>query len=206
MNHNESRPTSRAAVLAIGVVLAAMSAFYAYTSLTPSAATQTMEIPGTEGPPRDEGGPTDDGHIRGSVTVFDDSVSAIAHLDPDLLKALRSAATDAADAGIEFQVNSGWRSADYQNQLLRDAVSKYGSEHEAARWVATSKTSPHVSGDAVDIGRNDAIAWLSEHGAAYGLCQIYGNEPWHFELRPDARNSGCLPTYADPTHDPRMQR
>ncbi|WP_332642018.1 M15 family metallopeptidase [Aeromicrobium sp.] len=205
MNHNESRPTSRAAVLAIGVVLAAMSAFYAYTSLTPSSATQTSPMTGMEGPPRDDGGPTDNGHIRGSVTVFDDSVSAIAHLDPDLLKALRSAATDAAADGIEFQVNSGWRSADYQNQLLRDAVSKYGSEREAARWVATPKTSPHVSGDAVDIGRNDAIAWLAQHGAAYGLCQIYGNEPWHFELRPDASKGGCLPTYADPTHDPRMR-
>ena len=34
--------------------------------------------------------------------------------------------------------------------------------------------------------RPAATAWLSEHGAAYGLCQIYGNEPWHYELRPDA--------------------
>ena len=41
---------------------------------------------------------------------------------------------------------------------------------------------------------------------AYGLCQIYGNEPWHFELRPDAVDHGCPPTYADPTHDPRMQQ
>ena len=31
-----------------------------------------------------------------------------------------------------------------------------------------------------------ATAWLSEHGAAYGLCQVYRNEPWHYELRPDA--------------------
>lgn len=205
MNHNESRPTSRAAVLAIGVVLAAMSAFYAYTSLEPSAATQTSPMTGMDGPPRDDGGPTDDGHIRGSVSVFDDSVSAVAHLDPKLLKALRTAATDAADVGIEFQVNSGWRSTDYQDQLLQDAVVKYGSEHAAARWVATPRTSPHVSGDAVDIGRNDAIAWLSQHGTAYGLCQIYDNEPWHFELRPDAKDAGCPPTYADPTHDPRMR-
>ena len=64
--------------------------------------------------------------------------------------------------------------------------SKYGSEAEAARWVATPDTSAHVSGDAVDIGPADATAWLSEHGAAYGLCQIYGNEPWHYELRPEA--------------------
>ena len=63
-----------------------------------------------------------------------------------------------------------------------------------------------MSGDAVDIGHSDATAWLSEHGAGYGLCQIYGNEPWHYELRPEAVDHGCPRMYADPTHDPRMQR
>ena len=53
---------------------------------------------------------------------------------------------------------------------------------------------------------SDAAAWLSEHGAEYGLCQIYRNEPWHFELRPEAIDHGCPPVYADPTHDPRMQQ
>ena len=62
-----------------------------------------------------------------------------------------------------------------------------------------------MSGEAVDIGP-DAAAWLSVHGAAYGLCRIYGNEPWHYELRPDAVDRGCPPLYADPAHDPRMQR
>ena len=56
---------------------------------------------------------------------------------------------------------------------------------------ATPATSLHVSGDAVDIGHADADAWLSQHGAAYGLCQIYRNEPWHFELRPEAVAQGC---------------
>ena len=74
-----------------------------------------------------------------------------------------------------------------------EAVSKYGSEAEAARWVATPNTSAHVSGDAVDIGPSGAAAWLSEHGAAYGLCQIYGNEPWHYELRPEPSITAALP-------------
>ena len=129
-----------------------------------------------------------------------------ANLDPDLLRALRQATTDAADDGIEIFVNSGWRSREYQEQLLHQAVSKYGSVKEAARWVATPNTSAHVSGDAVDIGHSDATAWLSRHGAKYGLCQIYRNEPWHYELRPKAIDHGCPPMYADPTHDPRMQQ
>jgi zinc D-Ala-D-Ala carboxypeptidase len=147
-----------------------------------------------------------DGVVPDGVTVFDDEVPAVANLDPALLGALRQAATDAAGDGVEFYVDSGWRSPEYQEQLLHEAVSKYGSEEEAARWVATPNTSAHVSGDAVDIGHSDATSWLSGHGAGYGLCQIYSNEPWHYELRPQAIDHGCPPMYADPTHDPRMQR
>ena len=130
----------------------------------------------------------------------------MANLDPALLGALRHAATTAADDGVSFVVDSGWRSPQYQEHLLQEAVSKYGSQEEAARWVATPETSAHVSGDAVDIGPVDAASWLSRHGAEFGLCPVYGNEPWHYELRPQAVGQGCPPTYADPTHDPRMQR
>jgi len=147
-----------------------------------------------------------DGALPAGVTVFDHTYPGIAHLDADLLGALREAATDAADDGIEFVINSGWRSPDYQDQLLREAIAKYGSEKEAARWVATVDTSAHVSGDAVDIGSVAATAWLSEHGAHYGLCQIYRNEAWHYELRPKAQAGGCPPMYADSAHDPGTQR
>jgi zinc D-Ala-D-Ala carboxypeptidase len=147
-----------------------------------------------------------DGLVPDGVTVFDDEFPAVANLDPDLLGALRQAAADAAGNGVEFVVNSGWRSPEYQEQLLQEAISEYGSEEEAARWVATPDTSAHVSGDAVDIGPFLATAWLSEHGAEYGLCQTYGNEPWHYELRPEAIDDSCPHMYADPTHDPRMQR
>jgi D-alanyl-D-alanine carboxypeptidase len=146
------------------------------------------------------------GAVPDDTTVFDDEVPGVANLDRALLSALRQAATDAADDGVKFVVDSGWRSPEYQERLLREAVQKYGSEAEAARWVATPNTSAHVSGHAVDIGPSEAAAWLSAHGAAYGLCQIYGNEPWHYELRPEAIADGCPSMYADPTHDPRMQQ
>ena len=146
------------------------------------------------------------GAVPDGTTVFADDVPGVAKLDPELTDALRLAATDAAADGVEFVVDSGWRSPAYQEQLLREAVAKYGSEAEAARWVATPETSAHVSGDAVDIGPAGAAAWLSEHGAWYGLCQIYGNEPWHYELRPEAADQGCPAMYADPTQDPRMRQ
>ncbi|MDT4943575.1 MAG: zinc D-Ala-D-Ala carboxypeptidase [Pseudonocardiales bacterium] len=147
-----------------------------------------------------------DGAVPDGTTVFDHKVPGVANLDVDLLGALRQAATAAAGDGVEFYVDSGWRSPAYQQRLLREAISKYGSEAEATRWVATPNTSAHVKGDAVDIGPSGAAAWLSEHGAAYGLCQIYGNEPWHYELRPEAGDHGCPAMYADPTHDPRMRQ
>jgi D-alanyl-D-alanine carboxypeptidase len=147
-----------------------------------------------------------DGAVPDGVTVFDDTIPAVANLDAGLIEALRRAATAAAEDGADLYVNSGWRSPEYQDRLLREAVSTYGSEEEAARWVATAATSPHVSGDAVDLGHSDATDWLSAHGARYGLCPIYRNEPWHYELRTDAIDRGCPRMYADPTEDPRMQQ
>lgn len=158
--------------------------------------------PDTQAAPGQADGVVPDGV---AVSVFDDEVPAVARLDPDLLDALRRAASDAELDGVEFRVNSGWRSPEYQRTLLRDAVAKYGSWEEAARWVSTPERSAHVTGHAVDLGPSRAAAWLSEHGAAYGLCQIYANEPWHYELRPDAVERGCPPMYADPSEDPRTR-
>ena len=146
------------------------------------------------------------GAVRRGLSVFDEESPAVTNLDPDLLRALRQAARDAAEFRVEIVVNSGWRSPEYQELLFRQAVLKYGSAEKAARWVATADTSSHVSGHAADIGPSRATAWLSKHGAEYRLCQIYRNEPWHYELRPEAIDHGCPPMYADPTHDPSMQQ
>jgi uncharacterized protein YcbK (DUF882 family) len=219
MSYRKPAPTAarrtRSTILAtLVVVSAALIGVLGYQSLAVSSSSATSPIAAEPHAHRphdslhgDRHGALGeaDGVVPDGVTVFDDEIPAVANLDPALLGALRQAATDAVDAGVEFNVDSGWRSPEYQEQLLHEAVSKYGSKEEAARWVATPNTSAHVSGDAVDIGHSDATAWLSEHGAEYGLCQIYRNEPWHYELRPEAIDHGCPPMYADPTHDPRMQ-
>jgi hypothetical protein len=184
-----------AGIAVIAVVGSHLPASISSTALTPTGALQKRAALGEA-----------DGAVPDGATVFDDGVPGVAKLNPALLTAVRQAATDAADDGVEFIVDSGWRSPAYQEHLLRDAISQYGSKEEAERWVATPETSSHVSGDAVDIGPSDAAEWLSEHGAGYGLCQIYANEPWHYELRPEATDHGCPPMYADPTHDPRMRQ
>ena len=145
-----------------------------------------------------------DGDLPEGARVTDTDLPGVGNLDPTLLAAVQAAAVDAAESDIEFTVTSGWRSAAYQQQLLDDAVTQYGSAEEAARWVATPDTSEHVAGRAIDIGDFDAAYWLGLHGAGYGLCQTYANESWHFELQPDAPVNGCAEPYADPTFDPRM--
>lgn len=208
-----SRTTIRRTVgtllVAAILVVAAIGVHRLPLSPSPTAASPTDPLrDGRRGADRtaprgalgDAGGAVPDG-----TTVFDDAVPGVAHLEPALLAAMRRAAADAAAEGVAFLVESGRRSPEYQEELFREAVRAHGSEEEAARWVATPTTSAHVSGDAVDIGPASAAAWLSGRGAAHGLCQIYENEPWHYELRPEAVEHGCPPAYADPTQDPRMQ-
>ena len=189
------------------VLLLVLGAIVALGHQWPAASSSTALSPG-HGLRPEHRGPLGaaDGAVPDGTTAFDDELPGVARLDADLLGALRRAAADAAGDGVQFHVDSGWRSPAYQKRLLREAISKYGSQEQATRWVATPSTSAHVSGSAVDIGSSGAAAWLSEHGAAYALCQIYGNEPWHYELRPEAIDHGCPAMYADPTQDPRMQQ
>ncbi|MPZ98184.1 MAG: peptidase M15 [Dehalococcoidia bacterium] len=137
-----------------------------------------------------------DGVLSAPASPFDLHIPAIANLDADLLRAVQAAASTAWTQGVPFSVTSGWRSPEYQQQLLNEAIVDYGSEEEARRWVATPETSAHVSGDAVDIGPTDANSWLSQRGAHFGLCQTYSNETWHFELA-TTPGGECPPLQAD---------
>lgn len=122
------------------------------------------------------------GEIPGGQATLDDDLPAITQLDPALAAAVRQAADAATADGLDFWITSGWRSAAFQQYLLDEAVQEYGSLEEARRWVNTPELSEHVSGGAVDIGPTEADYWMIQHGAEYGLCQVYANEIWHFEL------------------------
>lgn len=223
MDHRASlsapvRRTHRIVLVSLAIFGVAIAAFVVRGSLVASApASSSVEVgqsTGTQTALDEADGVIPDGVVDEAdgfiadgvaVSVFDEEIPAVGGLDPDLLDALRRTAADAAADGLGLRVNSGWRSPEYQQRLLQDAVAEYGSQEEAARWVSTVETSAHVSGDAVDIGPSSVAAWLSEHGAAHGLCQTYTNESWHYELRPEAVDDGCPRMYADPTEDPRMQ-
>ncbi|MFE4519598.1 M15 family metallopeptidase [Kitasatospora sp. NPDC056783] len=174
--------------VAVGVSAAGALALAAACAGGPPAGEsvlRTLAATVSVSPSGDAGGAGEDGRIPDGVTLspLDDRAAAVRNLDPALLAALREAAGAAKAQGIEMSVTSGWRGTGYQQRLLDRAVVTYGSLEQARRFVNTPEKSAHVSGKAVDVGPTSADYWLIQHGAAYGLCQVYGNEIWHFELR-----------------------
>jgi len=177
------RRTSNQAVTVLAVsavTLAAAIALVACTGVAPSAG-QPDPDDGTTA--TDGGFGTADGVLEENrFTVDDIALPGIANLEPNLLEAVRQATEAAADDDITLFISSGWRSTAYQQHLLDEAILRYGSEEAARQVVATPDGSSHTRGAAVDIGATDADYWLIEHGSAFGLCQTYANEIWHFEL------------------------
>lgn len=164
----------RLTIVALSVCLAALVAALAVVLIHTTFAAAVAPFTPT----------VDDGLVaeNAPVTLADPDIPAIHRLDPALRDAMLIAESDAAADGITFQVTSGWRSTRYQQWLLDDAIDLYASEEVARQYVATPERSSHVTGHAVDIGPVDAQFWLIEHGSAYGICQTYANERWHFEL------------------------
>lgn len=130
-----------------------------------------------------------DGQI---LTPFDVQNPAVGRLDPLLLTAIQQAATAASAEGITMTITSGWRSPEFQQRLLEGAIAQYGSFAAARQYVQTADASKHVIGEAVDVGGVGADQWLIANGARFGLCRIYANELWHFELATDAAGN-CPP-------------
>jgi D-alanyl-D-alanine carboxypeptidase len=127
-----------------------------------------------------------------TLSPFDVSHPIVGWLDPLLLSAIQEAARAAAADGIDMEITSGWRSKGFQQRLFDDGVRTYGSVNAAREFVASPEVSKHVEGQAVDIAPVDADRWLIRNGSKFGLCQIYANEIWHFELAADEQGR-CPP-------------
>lgn len=131
-----------------------------------------------------------------ALSPFDVTNPAVGNLEPALLAAVQQAAGAAAADGVTMTITSGWRSPEFQQQLLDDAVDTYGSFAAARQFVQTPEHSHHVTGRAVDIGGPAADYWLIANGSRFGLCQTYANELWHFELATDP-GGVCPPPLPD---------
>jgi zinc D-Ala-D-Ala carboxypeptidase len=131
-----------------------------------------------------------------TFSPFDTSVQPIARLNPLLLKAVQDATRAAAAQNVNIVITSGWRSRGFQQRLFADGIRQYGSPEAASEFVASPDVSKHVLGEAVDIGGDGASEWMIRNGSRFGLCQIYANENWHFELATDAAGT-CPPLRAN---------
>ncbi|HKV21318.1 MAG TPA: M15 family metallopeptidase [Mycobacterium sp.] len=125
-----------------------------------------------------------------TLSPFDATNPVIGWLDPPLLAAVQNAARSAKDDGIDIEITSGWRTKGFQQRLFDDGVRTYGSVDAARQFVASPDTSRHVMGMAVDVGPVEADNWMIRNGPRFGLCQIYANEIWHFELAAD-KDGNC---------------
>ncbi|WP_396836092.1 M15 family metallopeptidase [Mycobacterium sp. ITM-2016-00318] len=187
----------------LSVLLGACASPHPTTVSMQVGSTKAMTAPAaqlTNGPaPEDAGfsiGPAATDTIGGylpdgqTVSPFDATNPVIAWLDPPLLTAIQNAARSAEDDGIDVAITSGWRTKGFQQRLFDDGVRTYGSVEAAQQFVDSPDTSRHVLGKAVDIGPVEADNWMIRNGPRFGLCQIYANEIWHFELAAD-KNGIC---------------
>ena len=191
-----------AAVISFG--LAACSSLDSTGSATSAPAGSGDDSPTTthnsSGQPKNRGGSPDaeDGVLPDNASPFDTSLPGVAKLDPKLLKAIQDASTAMEEDGVRMHLSTGWRSKEYQEELLKKAIKKYGSEKKAREFVSTPEESHHVTGHAVDVGPTNADDWLNRKGNRFGLCQTLSNEIWHFELV--TTPGGDCPPMTDPTN------
>ena len=173
-----------AAVTVLALTVGGCASSWAEPPTSPTATTDAPAPAVGAAPGDDERLCWSRGTLPDGVTLspFDESSPIVAHLDPLLLKAIQDAARAADAEGIEMRITSGWRSKGFQQRLFDDAVRTYGSVDTAMEFVASPDVSKHVAGEAVDIMPVEADTWLIRNGPQFGLCQIYANEIWHFEL------------------------
>ncbi|PYG01937.1 D-alanyl-D-alanine carboxypeptidase [Georgenia satyanarayanai] len=133
---------------------------------------------------------------RAPVSVPAGDQPELAGLDPELAARFRRAQAAAAEEGYPLRVTSGARTAEEQQRLLDEAVEEHGSPAAARRWVLPPEQSAHVQGKAIDVGPAESRDWLADHGAEFGLCLVYENEPWHVEALA-APGTECPPLVRD---------
>lgn len=136
------------------------------------------------------------------VDVGPNLVGRMQRLTPDGADRWRRMASAAGKDGIRLLIVSGFRSFDYQAELIRKKLSSGQPIGEILRVNAAPGFSQHHTGTAVDVAspgsrplteefeNSDAFHWLSDHAAGFGFSMTYPRnniwgfvyEPWHWSL------------------------
>lgn len=111
-------------------------------------------------------------------------------LSPELLGHYNTLRAQAAAAGHEMKLNSGWRSFPNQQELW--------DENPNPSEVAPPGRSNHQNGIAIDINtgsfQSAMYTWMVANAPALGWVRTVSGEHWHWEQRPaDAANGYKLP-------------
>ncbi len=138
----------------------------------------------------------------GLVDVGPNLVGRMQRLTPDTAARWRQMVAAASGDGIRLLIVSGFRSFDYQAQLIRNKIEAGQSIDEILEVNAAPGFSQHHTGGAVDIAtpgsrplteafeESGAFAWLKDNAGAFGFSMTYPRdnpfgfiyEPWHWAV------------------------
>ena len=136
------------------------------------------------------------------VDVGPNLVGRMQRLTPDAALKWQQMAASAGGEGIRLLLVSGFRSFDYQAELIRNKLALGQDIGEILRVNAAPGFSQHHSGLAVDIAtpgsrplteefeHSEAFRWLVANAAEFGFAMTYPKdnpwgfiyEPWHWSL------------------------
>jgi len=117
------------------------------------------------------------------------------YVTPETKKALLKMAEAAKNDGIDFIVDSGFRSRAYQRQVIRQRLQKGEKFEKMITFVAPPGYSEHHTGRAVDFVPSEArfaftktYKWLKNNAAGFGFYESYPEditsktpwESWHW--------------------------
>lgn len=136
------------------------------------------------------------------VDVGPNLVGRMQSLTPQAASSWQQMVEAAAADAIRLLIVSGFRSYEYQAQLIRNKLDAGQKMAEILKVSAAPGFSQHHSGMAVDVASpgsrplteefelSDAFAWLTENAGTYGFSMTYPRdnpygfvfEPWHWSL------------------------
>lgn len=118
------------------------------------------------------------------------------YLEEETAKAYQQMCLDSIKEGLNFSINSAYRSYDEQKKLYREYLKNYGKDY-VDKYVAVAGYSEHQTGLAIDLGSLDydffkyskEYLWVKENSHNYGFIiryqegqediTGYSAEEWH---------------------------
>jgi len=136
----------------------------------------------------------------GLVEVGPNLVGRMQRLTPHTAASWQQMVAAASSAGVRLLIVSGFRSFEYQAQLIRGKIASGQNIDEILAVNAAPGFSQHHTGGAVDIAtpgsrplteefeQSEAFAWLTDNAGIFGFSMTYPRdnpsgfiyEPWHW--------------------------